>query len=43
MDSFFWIKVHNNNPRNERCDKLAFNACSKNKLLIDRVYEESIK
>ena len=41
--SFFWIKGHNNNPRNERCDKLAFNACSKNELLIDKGYEESVK
>ena len=43
MVSFFWIKGHNNNPLNERCDKLAFNACSKNELLIDKLYEESIK
>ena len=40
--SFFWIKGHNNNLKNERCDKLAFNACSKVQLLIDKGYEESI-
>ena len=40
--SFFWIKGHNNNLKNERCDKLAFNACSKAQLLIDKGYEESI-
>ena len=37
--SFFWIKGHNDHPINERCDKLAFNACSKDKLLIDKDYE----
>ena len=36
---FFWIKGHNNNPTNERCDKLAFNASLKEKLLIDIEYE----
>tara|TARA_B100001093_G_C26618932_1_gene923674 strand:- start:19 stop:492 length:474 start_codon:yes stop_codon:yes gene_type:complete len=39
--SFFWIKGHNNNLKNERCDKLAFNACSEKELKIDRGYEES--
>ena len=43
MVSFFWIKGHNNNPRKESCAKLAFNACSKNELLIEKVYEESVK
>ena len=37
--SFFWIKGHNDHPINEKCDKLAFNACSKDKLLIDKDYE----
>ena len=36
---FFWIKGHNNNPTNERCDELAFNASLKQKLLIDIEYE----
>ena len=36
---FFWVKGHNNNPTNERCDKLAFNASLKQKLLIDAEYE----
>ena len=36
---FFWVKGHNNNPRNERCDELAFNASLKEKLLIDAEYE----
>ena len=36
---FFWVKGHNNNPRNERCDELAFNASLKQKLLIDAEYE----
>ena len=36
---FFWIKGHNNNPTNERCDELAFNASLKQKLLIDAEYE----
>ena len=36
---FFWIKGHNNNPGNERCDELAFNASLKQKPLIDVEYE----
>ena len=36
---FFWVKGHNNNPTNERCDELAFNASLKQKLLIDIEYE----
>jgi len=35
----FWIKGHNNNPTNERCDELAFNASLKQNLLIDIEYE----
>ena len=36
---FFWIKGHNNNPTNERCDELAYNASLKQKLLIDIEHE----
>ena len=36
---FFWVKGHNNNPRNERCDELAYNASLKQNLLIDIKYE----
>lgn len=38
---FHWIKGHNNHPKNERCDELAFNACTKDRLLIDKQYETS--
>ena len=38
---FFWVKGHNNNPTNERCDFLALQA-SKNKVLkIDTYYENN--
>ena len=37
--SFFWVKGHNNNPTNERCDELAFKASLKEKPLIDIEYE----
>ena len=36
---FFWVKGHNNNPRNERCDELAFKASLRETLLIDVEYE----
>ena len=36
---FFWVKGHNNNPTNERCDELAFKASLKEKLLIDIEHE----
>jgi len=35
---FQWIKAHNNNPENERCDTLAVQAYSKNPLLPDEGY-----
>ena len=38
---FFWIKGHNNNPRNERCDFLAFEASKNKDLKIDTFYEEN--
>ena len=37
---FFWIKGHNNNPTNERCDFLAVQA-SKNKVLKTDTYYEN--
>lgn len=33
-----WIKGHNNNPENERCDTLAVNAALGNNLFIDTGY-----
>ena len=38
--SFFWVKGHNNNPTNERCDFLAVEA-SKNKVLKTDTYYEN--
>ena len=37
---FFWVKGHNNNPTNERCDFLAVQA-SKNKFLKTDTYYEN--
>ena len=37
---FFWVKGHNNNPTNERCDFLAVQA-SKNKVLKTDTYYEN--
>ena len=37
---FFWVKGHNNNPTNERCDFLAVEA-SKNKVLKTDTYYEN--
>ena len=37
---FFWVKGHNNNPTNERCDFLALQA-SKNKVLKTDTYYEN--
>jgi ribonuclease HI len=36
---FKWVKGHNSNPENERCDKLSVGAASKSNLLIDEGYE----
>ena len=36
---FFWVKGHNNNTKNERCDFLAVEASRKLNLLIDYEYE----
>ena len=38
--SFFWVKGHSNNPRNERCDFLAVEASKKPQLKIDIEYEK---
>ena len=35
-----WIKGHNDHPQNERCDRLAVEASKKEKLLIDKGYEQ---
>jgi len=41
--AFHWVKGHNNNPYNERCDKLAVTAAEQplSQLLIDEEYENS--
>jgi ribonuclease HI len=36
---FKWIRGHNENPENERCDELAVAAALGSKLLIDAAYE----
>ena len=38
--SFFWVKGHNNNIKNERCDFLALEASKKSELKIDSEYEK---
>lgn len=41
---FFWIKGHDNNVENERCDFLAVSAAQKkDSFLIDEGYEASLK
>lgn len=40
---FQWVKGHNGNPENERCDELAVNASDVSPLLIDDAYELSIE
>ncbi len=37
---FKWIKGHNENPENERCDELAVAAATGGNLLIDEGYEK---
>ena len=39
---FFWIKGHNNNKGNERCDFLAVQASKRQNLIEDLNYEKSI-
>lgn len=36
---FFWVKGHDSNPYNNRCDELATRAADGDQLLIDMVYE----
>jgi ribonuclease HI len=40
---FVWVKGHSGNIENENCDKLAVKASEKKTLLIDEVYENTIK
>ena len=40
---FEWVKGHNNNPENERCDALAVDAYHKENLLFDKAYEDFIR
>ena len=37
---FFWVKGHNNNPLNERCDYLAVEASKNTNLSMDVEYEK---
>jgi len=39
---FIWIKGHDNNLENERCDHLAVSASECNNLLVDEVYESEM-
>lgn len=39
---FKWVKGHNENPHNERCDELAVAAAEQKKLLIDTEYEKTV-
>ncbi len=38
---FIWVKGHNGHPQNEKCDKLAVDAATKQNLNIDQNYENS--
>ncbi len=40
--SFVWVKGHNNNKENERCDTLAVQAADGKNLLIDQWYENNV-
>jgi ribonuclease HI len=39
---FKWVKGHNENQHNERCDELAVAAAEQKKLLIDTEYEKTV-
>ena len=36
---FVWVKGHDGNPENERCDELAVNASLSSNLQVDEGYE----
>jgi len=38
---FHWVKGHDHNPYNNRCDQLATYAADHQALLIDKGYEET--
>ncbi|MBN1974804.1 MAG: ribonuclease HI [Sedimentisphaerales bacterium] len=38
---FLWVKGHNGNPNNERCDVLALNASKAKNLQVDEIYENN--
>ena len=40
--SFIWVKGHNNNKENERCDFLAVQAAESKALEVDKWYENSV-
>jgi ribonuclease HI len=40
---FNWVKGHDGNMFNERCDRLAVEAAEQSSLLIDEVYENQLK
>ncbi len=40
--TFKWIKGHNNNPKNELCDKLAKESTNQKELLVDEEYEKLV-
>tara|TARA_B100000902_G_scaffold99702_1_gene102122 strand:+ start:8395 stop:8877 length:483 start_codon:yes stop_codon:yes gene_type:complete len=41
--SFVWVKGHNNNKENERCDFLAVSAAEAKNLIVDKGYEEDLR
>ncbi|HJO70811.1 MAG TPA: ribonuclease HI [Flavobacteriaceae bacterium] len=41
--TFTWIKGHNNQPENERCDYMANKAARSSNLIKDTYYEQNIK
>jgi len=40
---FVWVKGHAQNKENNRCDKLAVEASSSSKLLIDEGYQKELE
>lgn len=41
--TFHWVRGHDGNKENERCDVLAVQAAEGNNLQIDEVFEQSVK